>query len=418
MKVKIKGNSKIEGEVNVGGAKNSALPILASLVLASKEILIERIPDISDVTEMISMIRAAGISVNFEKNTVAAKPSNLNGEIKGLGSTIRASILLLGPLAVRTGHSKLLYPGGCEIGKRPIDIHIEGLRKLGIDVKETGEFIEANFVKVPKKVKIKMRFPSVGATEHLIMTSVLLDGTEVEISNCAREPEVVDLGNFLNSMGAKIHGLGSNNVRIEGVRNLESAIYSIIGDRIEAGTYMIGALASKGMLKINGIGNEINNVVDFMKKIGAKIENLQNSLVIHPSDLEEFKLSTGPYPEFPTDLQPQMTLLGCYVNGISEITERVFENRFRHVEELRKMGADIRIEEEKIKIKSSKLHGANLIGNDLRETATVIFAAAIADGPSEVDKFEIAFRGYERLYDKLKNMGISVEILQIDREVS
>ncbi|MGC8703870.1 MAG: UDP-N-acetylglucosamine 1-carboxyvinyltransferase [Athalassotoga sp.] len=418
MKAKIRGNSKIEGEVSVGGAKNSALPVLASLTLISKEVLVEKIPDISDVAEMISMIRAAGISVNFTKNIVTAKPSNLNGEIKGLGSKIRASILLLGPLAVRTGHSRILYPGGCPIGERPIDIHLEGLKKLGIDIKEEGDFIEAKFVKSPRDVKIEMRFPSVGATEHLMMTSVLLKGTTVEISNCAREPEVVDLGRFLVSMGAKISGIGTDRIRIEGIESLDSTIYSIIGDRIEAGTYMIGALSTGGTLKINGIGNEIENVVNFLKIIGSKIEVLPNSLIVYPSNVRGFHFVTGPYPEFPTDLQPQMALLGFSADGSSEIIERVFESRFKHVEELKKMGADISVSGNRINIRPSKLHGAVLVGNDLRETATVTFAAAIADGPSEIDKFEIIFRGYEKFLEKLKDMGIFAEIIQIDREVS
>ncbi len=419
MIARIRGNSKIEGEVTVGGAKNSALPILASLVLTSEETKVEKIPDISDVAEMISMIRSAGIVVNFEKNTVLAKPSNLKGEIKEFGSSIRASILLLGPLAIRAGHSKLRYPGGCSIGRRPIDIHLDGLKKLGISINENDDLIEAKVEKIPREVRIDLKFPSVGATEHLMMTSVLLDGVHIEITNCAREPEVVDLGRFLNSMGAKIHGIGTNKINIDGVKKLNTSVHSIIGDRIEAGTYIIGALSSGGTLKVNGISdNVMRNIVNEFKKIGAKISNSGDALIVYPSNLSSFKLSTGPYPQFPTDLQPQMTFLACNIKGYSEITETVFENRFKHVDELKKMGANISVEGNKIKIMQSKLHGAKLVGNDLRETATILLAAATADGPSEIEKFEIIFRGYEHLYEKLKAIGVDFEILKIDREVS
>jgi UDP-N-acetylglucosamine 1-carboxyvinyltransferase len=419
MIARIRGNSKIEGEITVGGAKNSALPVLASLVLISEEIKIEKIPDISDVSEMLSMIRSAGVAVSFEKNTVLARPSNLKGEIREFGSSIRASILLLGPLAVRTGHAELRYPGGCSIGKRSIDIHIEGLKKLGISVNEKNDMIEAIFDKVLKDVRIDLRFPSVGATEHLMMTSVLLNGIHTEIRNCAKEPEIVDLGKFLNSMGAKISGVGTDRISIDGVKKLNASVHSIIGDRIETGTYIIGALSSGGMLKINGISNTVmHNVTKELKKIGARITASENALIVYPSDLRPFKLSTGPYPQFPTDLQPQMTLLACHVNGHSEITETVFENRFRHVDELKKMGANISVEKNKIEVMPSKLHGAKLVGNDLRETATILFAAATADGPSEIEKFEIIFRGYENIYKKLKDIGIDFEILKIDREVS
>ncbi len=419
MIARIRGNSKIEGEITVGGAKNSALPILASLVLISEEVKIERIPDISDVAEMISMIRSAGVAVNFEKNIVLARPSNLRGEIKEFGSSIRASVLLLGPLAVRMGHSQLHYPGGCSIGKRPIDIHLEGLRQFGILVDEKTDMIEAVVDKIPKDVKIDLRFPSVGATEHLMMTSVLIDGVHTEIRNCAKEPEVVDLGNFLNSMGAQIYGVGTDRININGVKRLNASVHSIIGDRIETGTYMIGALSSGGMLKINGISDGVmHNITNELKKIGAKISTYENSLIVYPSDLRSFKLSTGPYPQFPTDLQPQMALLGCHTKEYFEITETVFENRFRHVDELKKMGANISVDGQKIKVMPFKLHGAKLVGNDLRETATILFAAAIADGTSEIEKFEIIFRGYEKLYEKMKAIGVNFEIIKIDREVS
>ncbi len=220
-------------------------------------------------------------------------------------------------------------------------------------------------------------------------------------------------------MGAKISGVGTDRISIDGVKKLNASVHSVIGDRIETGTYIIGALSSGGMLKINGISNNVmRNVTNELKKIGAKITASENALIVYPSDLRPFKLSTGPYPQFPTDLQPQMTLLACHVNGHSEITETVFEQRFGHVDELKKMGADISVDKNKIEVMPSKLHGAKLVGNDLRETATILFAAATADGPSEIEKFEIIFRGYENIYKKLKDIGIDFEILKIDREVS
>jgi len=410
---KVRGNSKIEGEITVSGAKNSALPILASLVLTSEEVLINRVPEISDVNEILSMIRVAGIQVTFSDNEIMVKsPSNLKGELGNFDSNIRASILLLGPLAARTGHAELPYPGGCAIGERPIDIHIEGLNKLGFLISEKGDRIEATLGKIPKEVKIKLRFPSVGATEHLMMTAAIMNGTHTELSNCAKEPEIVDLQNFLVSMGAKIKGAGIDKIEIEGVKAFHGTTHTIIGDRIEAGTYIIAALASKGLLKVNGASSETFNFIHELKKIGAQIITNEDHVLVKPSTLKPFKISTGPYPEFPTDLQPQLTFLACYTNGTSEVTEKVFENRFWHVDELRKMGASIeKIGDRTLRIKQSQLHGATLIGKNLRETATVLFAAAIADGPSRIEKFEIILRGYEKIWDKLKKIGVEVDIL-------
>ncbi len=418
MIAKIQGNSKISGEVSVGGAKNAALPILAASILSSEKVVLNKIPDLLDVKQIISMMRTAGSNILFDKNTVIVRNQNSKGEIENFESEIRASILLLGPLAVKTGHAILPYPGGCSIGERPIDIHIDGLKALGFSVIQREDSVEAFRGSKIKNVEINMHFPSVGATEHLMITASMLDGTHTTLINCAKEPEIVDLQNFLRSMGAKIEGAGTDIMEISGVKKLGSSEYTIICDRIEAGTYIIATLAGRGNLKVNGAVNELMNVIKELKKWGAGLEIDGDSVIVKPSDIKAFKVSTGPYPQFPTDLQPQSALLACYTEGVSEITENIFEKRFLYVDGLRRMGAKIDINGQTAKIERRNLHGAMMSGSNLRETATLLFAAAIADGPSEISNFEKVLRGYEKIDEKLEMMGIKVEIIEAKTEAS
>lgn len=388
--MKIKGNYRFEGEMNVSGCANEAMAVIAGSVLSDGDIEVRNIPNVPYVKEMIDCLKGFR-NVRLDGDVFYSKGGNLDGEIKY--QPIGTAILFLGPLAIRTGHSRIFYHSGSSIGPRLVDIHIEGLRQLGIDVKEEENFIDATFRKAPKDVKIEMRFPSIEATEHLMMTSVLLKGTTVEISNCAKEPEVVDLARFLNSMGAKIYGIGKEKMIIKGVGSLRNTSYSIIGDIVETGTYIIGALATDGTLKINGIGNEINNVVNLLKKIGSKIEILQSSLVVYPSNIGGFRIVTGPYPEFPENLQFQIMLLGCYADGLSEVIEIGNGIRPDYINELKKMGADINIDGNKVTIKPSKLHGIAL-KVDRTEDIALLLAARIADGESEIEGVENVFKKY------------------------
>ncbi len=409
MNAEVWGNSKIRGEVSVGGAKNAALPILAASLLASKRIEISRIPDLADVREMISMLRALGMEISFVNNTVSLLPNDLKGDISGFSSGIRASILLLGPLTLKTGKAKISYPGGCSIGQRPIDIHLNGLRKLGFRVSVKGKVVEAVPMRRPRQVNIRLSFPSVGATEHLMTTASIMKGTETELLNCAKEPEIVDLQRFLNSMGARILGAGTSRIHIKGVPRLLSVHHEVIGDRIEAGTYAILTMASGGDLIVKGITPSTLNFVDVLRKMGGVISIHDNSMRIRASELMPMEVVTAPYPGFPTDLQPQITVLACKAKGISKITEKIFENRLGHVEELKKMGAILDVVGQAIKINGPQvLHGAKVVGKDLRETAAMVIAAAIADGPSEIENFEILFRGYENVVEKLNKIGVRV----------
>ncbi len=409
MIAKVWGNSKIRGEVSIGGAKNAALPILVASILSSKRIEILRIPDLADVREMISMLRALGVDVSFENNSISMLSTNLNSDISAFPSKIRASILLLGPLALKTGKAKISYPGGCSIGKRPIDIHLDGLRKLGFDVSVGEEFVEAVPIHRYKQVDIRLGFPSVGATEHLMTTASMMRGTETRLLNCAREPEIVDLQRFLNSMGARISGAGTSKICITGVSQFLSARYEVIGDRIEAGTYAIATMASGGKLVIKGVTPSTLNFVGVLQKIGGIISIKDDSMCIKASDLKSIKVFTAPYPGFPTDLQPQITVLACKAKGISEISEKIFENRLGHVEELRKMGAILDVAGQTIRVKGPQvLHGARVVGKDLRETAAITIASAIANGTSEIENFEILFRGYEKVVEKLNKIGVRI----------
>jgi len=389
--MKIKGNYIFEGEMNVSGCVDEALAVIAASVLSDGNIEIRNIPDVPSVREMIEFLKGFR-NVRLDGDVFYSKGGNLDGEIRY--KPVGTGILFLGPLAIRTGHSRISYNPGSSIGPRPIDIHIEGLKQLGIDVKEEGDFIDATFRKAPKEAKIEMRFPSIRETEHLMMTSVLLKGTTVEISNCARESEVVDLARFLKSMGAKISGIGKEKMIVKGVGILGNTSYSVIGDIVETGTYMIGALTTKGTLKINGIGDEINNVVNFLKKIGSKIEILQRSVVVYPSDVKDFRVMTGPYPEFPTNLQSQIMLLGCYADSLSQIIEIGDGVRPNYIKALKQMGADIDVDGNQVIVRPSKLHGTSLnLKGGTEEKIALLLAARIADGESEIE-------GIERVFEK------------------
>ena len=408
MKVSIFGKTEISGKIEVGGAKNAALPILAATLTASR-INLKRLPRLKDVEEMLNLLSKSGVNVTRKEDVTSLFHSDLRGDLHFVPSKIRASILMLGPLALRTGKAVLSYPGGCAIGTRPIDIHILGLKKLGFTINVGSDFVEAKSSRHPHEVNIKLPFPSVGATEHLMITACMMDKTTTYLSNCAMEPEVVELQKFLNAAGAMIEGAGTPAMKIKGVSRFSNVDFEIMGDRIEAGTYVILSLLSKGTLQIEGVESERLNFINFLKEIGANIIREKSRLTVKPSKISGFNVETAPYPGFPTDLQPQMTVLACKANGTSTITENIFENRFSHVEELKKMGASIQKKGKNIKITGPQnLKGANVKGKDLRETAAITLAAIIADGKSTIENFDILFRGYEKIVDKLQKIGVNI----------
>ncbi len=410
LKARITGNSKIEGTVSVSGAKNAALPLLAASLLTKGQVQLKNLPYLEDVKEMLEILKETGMVVVKDKESTLLLKKNVNSHIQKRLSNIRASILLLGPLSILNGKAVLPYPGGCSIGKRPIDIHIMGLKKLGISVKMNEGFVEARLQEKIRQTKINLPFPSVGATEHLMMSASILKGTSTTIQNCAMEPEILELQKFLNSMGANVKGAGTPTITIEG-QELNSTKYKIMGDRIEAGTYMILALAAGTRLRIENIDPQLANYIDFFKNIGAHFSIGNNFIETLPAHLNAFTVKTAPYPGFPTDLQPQLSVLACALKGESKITETVFENRFSHVEELKKMGACITKKGNRILVHGpTKLRAATLNGKDLRQTATLILAAAIAHGTSVIENFEIVFRGYENVVNKLKNIGVNISL--------
>lgn len=411
MNATIKGRNEIRGEIKVGGAKNAALPLLAALVV-NPNVTLLNLPDLTDVKEMLSLLQKSGINYNKKENVTIFSAHDMNGDLSTLPSKIRASILLLGPLAVKNGESVLSYPGGCSIGKRPIDIHIQGLKAMGFDIKVEENFVRAKISHKLREARIRLPFPSVGATEHLMITAAMLKKTTTYISNCAREPEIVELQSFLNSMGARIKGAGTANIKIEGSSNFSTIDFKIMGDRIEAGTYVILSLINNGEIVINGVEKSSLNYVNFLREIGANLIVENSKIVARPSKIKGFHLETDPYPGFPTDLQPQMGVLALVAKGHSTITENIFENRLSHVEELKKMGAHISVDKNKeIKISGpQRLNGANVIGWDLRETAAITLAATIAEGKSVVKNFDILYRGYEKVDDKLKSLGVNIAL--------
>ncbi len=397
----------------MGGAKNAALPLLAASVLSDGGVKLERLPQLDDVEEMIDILREAGMRISREGGSayLSRERKKLNSNISKQVSKIRASILLLGPLSALNGSAILPYPGGCSIGSRPIDIHVMGLEKLGISVKIDENMVKANRKRSVREAHIVLPFPSVGATEHLMITACALDGTLTSILNCAKEPEIVELQNFLNSMGAEITGAGTETIVVKGKGRLGKARYRIMGDRIEAGTYVILSLITDSRLRIEGIRPLFANYLNFFENVGAHFNIGDDFIEVSPSNIKPFEIETAPYPGFPTDLQPQLTVLACTVNGVSKITEKIFEKRFGHIDELKKMGAKIKKEGNTIFVHGpSKLRATTVTGKDLRETAALLLAAAVAHGTSVVENFEILFRGYENVVRKLQNIGVKINL--------
>jgi len=414
MKFIIEGGRLLRGEVNISGAKNSALAIMPASILLSKPVILKNVPDVEDVRIMIELLKYLGVKVKkISKNVIEIDPRDINKYQAPyeLISKMRASIYVLGPLLVKFGKAIVYMPGGCSFGPRPIDFHIEGLRKMGAEIKiEYGNII-AN-VNEFKSTYIQLPFKSVGATIHLMMTSSLLKGKEIIISNCALEPEVVDLASFLNKAGAKIYGAGYDEIRIEGAENLEIDEYEIIPDRIEAGTFLVAGSFENNEITIkNFILDHIKPIIEKLNEAGIFpiIEN-EKIIVKGVKKPKAIEIQTQPFPGFPTDMQAQFMTLLSVADGVSIIKENIYPNRFAHAYELMRMSADIKITENIAIVKGvERLTSAIVSASDLRASASLVLAGLIAEGKTIIENVEHIDRGYENIEIKLNSIGAKID---------
>jgi UDP-N-acetylglucosamine 1-carboxyvinyltransferase len=410
-KIAIDGGISLKGEVSISGAKNAALPIMAASILSSGENIISNVPRLRDITTMGSLLTRLGINFQAEHNRIFLRTHGINS-IEApyeLVKTMRASVLVLGPLLARMGEARVSLPGGCAIGARGINLHLMGLKKMGADIILSEGYIEAK-VKKLKGASIYFDIPTVTGTENLMMAAVLADG-ETIIENAACEPEVVDLANALISMGADIQGAGTNIIKIRGVNKLKPLDYHIIPDRIEAGTFLAAAGITRGKIKIKGCNPEhMDAVIIKLGEAGLKITKEKGGLIAESTErLASIDVKTMPYPGFPTDMQAQFMALMSLSDGTSFVTENIFENRFMHVAELRRMGADIKVEGAAATVRGVKsLKGAPVMATDLRASASLIIAGLAAEGTTLVDRVYHLDRGYEKIEEKLKPLGARI----------
>jgi len=411
---KIKGGKKLNGEIKISGAKNAALPIITASLLADGETILKNVPDLMDIRTIIKVIEYLGAETEFNtaENTLKIRVNNIkNGNLPyELVKTMRASVYVMGPLLARLGEADVSLPGGCAIGERPVDIHLSGFEAMGAKIDLEHGYIKARTERL-MPATFTMRQISVGATANLLMGSVLTQGKTV-LENCALEPDIVDLGNFLNKMGAKISGLGTERITIEGVKKLTPVTYTIMPDRIEAGTFLIAGAITKGNITITDCMSEhIESLINLLRESGYIIESEKHSVKIMPGKkFNGFMVKTLPYPGFPTDLQAPLMSLAATINGISVIIETIFENRFTHVGELRRLGADITIEGNSAIIKGGKkLMSAPIMMSDLRAGASLVIAALAAKGTTEIRRIYHSDRGYEKLTEKLLALGADIK---------
>lgn len=411
---KIKGGRKLEGEVDISGAKNAALPIIVASLLADGETVIKNVPNLQDIRTMIKVIECLGAETVYDdqKKVLGVKVKGIaNNEVPyELVKTMRASVYVMGPLLARTGEADVSLPGGCAIGERPVDIHLSGFEAMGTEVELDHGYIRARTKRLNGATFI-MRNVSVGATANLLMGAVLARGKTV-LENCAMEPDVVDLGNFLIKMGARISGLGTERITIDGVKKLKPVTYSIIPDRIEAGTFLLAGAITKGNLTVNKvIPDHFAALLDILEEMGFELSTKKSSVTIAPSrKLQGAIVKTSPFPGFPTDLQAPLMSLTTTIPGISAIIETIFENRYTHAAELRRMGADISIEGNVALVKGVKdLSSAPVMMSDLRAGASLVIAALAAKGTTEIRRIYHSDRGYENLSEKLSAIGADIE---------
>ncbi len=417
----IKGGNPLVGEVEIGGAKNAALAILAAAIMTDETVLIENVPDVRDTNVMMQAMESIGVMINrIDRHTVKINASQVHDLVieDDYIKKIRASYYLLGALLGKYSKAEVALPGGCNIGLRPIDQHIKGFRALGASVRIEHGLIITEAVKL-KGNHIYMDVVTVGATMNVMMAAVMAEGTTV-IENAAKEPHVVDLANFLNSMGANIKGAGTDVIRIKGVSKLHGTEYGIIPDQIEAGTFMFAAAVTKGDVTVkNVIPKHLESISAKLLEIGCEIEESDDAVrVVAAKPLGHTHVKTLPYPGFPTDMQPQITVALGLSTGTSIVTESIFENRFKYVDELTCMGANIKVESNTAIIDGvPKYTGASITAPDLRAGAALVIAALAADGISTVDDIKYIQRGYEDFHIKLQGLGAQIELVTTDREL-
>ncbi|HOP18074.1 MAG TPA: UDP-N-acetylglucosamine 1-carboxyvinyltransferase [Gammaproteobacteria bacterium] len=412
-KLIITGGKPLSGDVRISGAKNAALPILAATLLAEDPMVIGNIPHLRDITTTMELLGRMGVELTVdEKMRVEVDAGRLDNPFAPyeLVKTMRASILVLGPLLARCGQADVSLPGGCAIGSRPVDLHIEGLRAMGAEITVEGGYIKARASRL-KGVRLVLDLVTVTGTENLMMAATLAEGVTL-LENAAREPEVVDLANCLNAMGARISGAGTTTITIEGVKSLHGAHYEVLPDRIETGTFLVAGAISGGKVRVRDTDpTQLDAVLKKLREAGAELEVGDDYIILdmHGRRPRAVNVHTAPYPAFPTDMQAQFTALNTVAEGVGTITETVFENRFMHVQELQRMGANIKLEgNTAICTGVPRLTGAPVMATDLRASASLVLAGLVADGETVVDRIYHVDRGYQNIEDKFAGLGAQI----------
>ena len=412
-KLLIKGGKSLSGKISCSGAKNAALPMIAATIMCDDKVVLKNLPYLQDITTMFELLGSMGSEILLDENMDFTISSANLKDIEAryeLVKTMRASILVLGPLLSKYGKARIALPGGCAIGSRPVNFHLDALKQMGASITLRNGYIEANASKL-KGANIKFEGVTVTGTENLMMAATLAEGQTI-LTNVAKEPEIADLADMLNSMGAKISGAGTDKIVIDGVDKLKGTIFDIPADRIEAGTYLVAAAVTKGSITIDGINpNRLMIVIDKLRAAGAEIDYNENSISINmklefPNPVD---ITTAPFPEFPTDMQAQFSVINAISSGTANIYETVFENRFMHILELNRMGCDISVKGNHAVIQGVKsIYGAQVMATDLRASASLILAGLCAEGETVVDRIYHIDRGYERIEEKLNYLGANI----------
>ena len=412
-KLLIKGGKSLSGKISCSGAKNAALPMIAATILCEDKVVLKNLPYLQDITTMFELLGSMGSEILLDENMDFTISSANLKDIEAryeLVKTMRASILVLGPLLSKYGKARIALPGGCAIGSRPVNFHLDALKQMGASITLRNGYIEANASKL-KGANIRFEGVTVTGTENLMMAATLAEGQTI-LTNVAKEPEIADLADMLNSMGAKISGAGTDKIVIDGVDKLKGTIFDIPADRIEAGTYLVAAAVTKGSITIDGINpNRLMKVIDKLRAAGAEIDYNEDSISINmklefPNQVD---ITTAPFPEFPTDMQAQFSVINAISSGTANIYETVFENRFMHILELNRMGCDIVVKGNHAVIQGVKsIYGAQVMATDLRASASLILAGLCAEGETVVDRIYHIDRGYERIEEKLNYLGANI----------
>ena len=412
-KIIVTGGARLEGEVRISGAKNAVLPILCATLLADAPVRITNVPRLHDVLTTAKLLAGLGAGVVHEGDAMTVDPRSVNSRLAPyeLVKTMRASVLVLGPLLAKFGDAEVSLPGGCAIGSRPVDLHIKGLQALGAEISVDHGFIKARSNGRLKGARHVFELVSVGATENVLMAAALAEGTTV-LENAAMEPEIVDLADCLNAMGAKIEGAGTARITIEGVQKLSGCEHAVVADRIETGTFLVAAAMTGGRVTAtHARPDTLDAVLDKLREAGADIETDGDRIVLdmHGKRPRAVNITTAPHPAFPTDMQAQFMAMNCMAEGVGVINETIFENRFMHVNELLRLGADIRVDGHTAVVRGvDKLSGAPVMATDLRASASLILAGLVADGETIIDRIYHLDRGYENIEAKLSALGAGI----------